>query len=182
MERSKKIWTQEEIEFLRWNWGVMKIPTLSTKLSRSKIAIHRKASALKLGGLGQNTTTFEGLSKKTGYAASTILVVMKNLNLDVRRIKRYDTRPGFNNVCRRAAISAEQEQKIVAYLKQYGSEKIHRHDGKRSPKGMWGVGLKSQMCSECGRNDRPHYAKNKCRSCYNRSRKRNNQTQTQTQS
>lgn len=47
--RHKKRWTQEEIEYLQDNWGLLTINTLAKKLQRTEEAIQQKAMVLKLG-------------------------------------------------------------------------------------------------------------------------------------
>lgn len=41
-------WTNEEIEFLKANWGIMKLPVLAEKLNRTEAALRKKARRLEL--------------------------------------------------------------------------------------------------------------------------------------
>lgn len=47
--RTNKNWTQEEIQYLQDNWGLVSMGTIAKNLKRSKSAIQQKASKLKLG-------------------------------------------------------------------------------------------------------------------------------------
>ena len=50
MERSRKKWSKEEDEYLKENWGRLKIESIAKELRRSKRAIEtRSYSILKLG-------------------------------------------------------------------------------------------------------------------------------------
>jgi hypothetical protein len=64
-----RIWTNEEIEYLKTNWGIKSIPTMSKVLNRSEKAISIKRSKLKLGAFLDNGDyiTLNQLIKVVGY-------------------------------------------------------------------------------------------------------------------
>ena len=49
MELMRRRWTDEEVYFLKENWGSLSVPKIAEKLNRTEISVFRKVSRLKLG-------------------------------------------------------------------------------------------------------------------------------------
>lgn len=67
------MWTKEEVEYLKTNWGIKSIPTISKALNKSETAISMKKYKLKLGAFLDNGDyiTFNQLLKIVGYNTNT---------------------------------------------------------------------------------------------------------------
>lgn len=96
-----KIWTSEEVEFLRESWGNFSVPYISEKLGRSKSAIQNKVTRLGLGYHfnNGNLITFNQLITALGLGSSYTLlrdkyskaglnIIYKTVN--TRRIAKVD--------------------------------------------------------------------------------------------
>lgn len=68
-----KRWTEEEVTYLRDNWGMKSIKTISRVLNRSEKAISMKRHNLNLGAFLENGDyiTFNQLLKIVGYSTNT---------------------------------------------------------------------------------------------------------------
>lgn len=107
------------------------------------------------------------LSRETGYLRAVLTKIAATLGICFRRIDRGD-RPYKTKNHRSIAVSYDQEQRIVKYLKDNRHLKWHYPPGsKRSNGGVWGTGQKPQACLRCTRTCRPHFAKGMCHPCYN---------------
>src|SRR5699024_9485679 len=57
--KRRRMWTQEEVDFLEDEWGVMAIDSIARKLNRSFSSVHNKAQRL---GLGDPLTHIDGIT------------------------------------------------------------------------------------------------------------------------
>lgn len=166
MVRNKKHWTTEEVKYLRWNWGTTPVAGLAKYLDRSKIAVIRKAASLQLGGVKRGRKGLRQLARETGYALSTLLIAIENMGVNLRHVDRGD-RVKVRH--RHVVIDLDQEMEILAYLREKGGRaRLFRDTSLLTERGTWGIGKKPPQCEGCGKSDRPHYAKGKCKVCYNR--------------
>jgi hypothetical protein len=167
MPTPKRPWTAEDDRKLTFGWAVIPIPKLMQQLNRTRLAIIRRALDKKLGGLRRGFKSLARLSRETGYARAVLVKVAATLGIKFRRIDRGDRIYKTSNN-RGIAISYDQEQAIIRYLKE--NRHLHWHyapGSKRSNGGVWGMRQKPLCCNRCRRTDRPHYAKGLCHICYN---------------
>lgn len=159
-------WSAADDRKLSFHWGSTPLAKIETLLGRTRIALIRRAAHLQLGGLGRGKKTIGAFCASTGYARSTILGIASTLGMKFRHMDRGDV-PYTERSPRRILISADQEERIIAYLKEHREFKRHFPPGaKKSQKGVWGVGLKPAQCLRCQRDDKKHYAKGLCKPCY----------------
>lgn len=82
-----RIWTQEEVDFLYDNLGVLSYKAIGKKLNRTSEAVRSKCQKLKLGGItlySEFLTTAE-LGRAIGRDKSTIVRYIKNNGLPARK-------------------------------------------------------------------------------------------------
>ena len=82
-----RIWTQEEVDFLYDNLGVLSYKSIGKKLNRTSEAVRSKCQKLKLGGItlySEFLTTAE-LGRAIGRDKSTIVRYIKNNGLPARK-------------------------------------------------------------------------------------------------
>jgi hypothetical protein len=164
---TKRRWTLAEVKYLRWHWGTTSVPALAAHFDRTKISVIRKAADLQLGGVKRGRKSLRQIAAETGYALSTILIAIENLGVNLRRVDRGDRVAVVKH--RHIVIDIEQEEQILAYLRVKGGRaRLFRDTSLLTERGTWGIGKKPLQCEGCERSDRPHYAKGKCKVCYNR--------------
>lgn len=166
-------WTAEEDAKLSFDWGVFRVETIARKLGRPRGGVVERAKRLQLGSPARGTVTVVGLSGKTGYGKTQIKNAARQLGITIGR--RVTLNRAKRGGARHTAIDEEDAERIVDFLKG-------RPDGTRiraEHKGAWnelgrGGHRKPPACVACGTNERPHYAKDLCRGCYEKmSRKKN---------
>lgn len=163
----KRPWTCKDDRDLVFGWGVVPIPKLAKRLNRTPAAVIRRALDKKLGGLRRGHKSLAQVSRETGYVRAVLVKVAATLGIKFRRIYRGE-RPYKTKNLRAIAVSDEQEQQIVQYLKDHAHYRWHYPPGSlRSNGGVWGTGQKPKACVRCSRDSRPHYAKGMCHPCYN---------------
>lgn len=161
-------WSAADDRKLSFHWGTTPLGKIEKLLGRTRIALIRRAAHLQLGGLRRGQKSLAKLCESTGYSRHTVLTVIANLGMRLRRIDRGD-RPYTKASPRAIAVTEAQEARIIAYLREHRDFKRHFPPGsKKSNAGLWGVGLKPAQCHRCTRADKPHFAKGLCKPCYNR--------------
>lgn len=87
IERSRKKWTKEEREYLKENWGVLKLDTMCKRLGRTKRAVEKVAYIdLKLGNQ-MPWYSLKEVSEMTGINKDTIRNRINKYNLPHHRAK-----------------------------------------------------------------------------------------------
>ena len=158
-------WTPEEDERLRYEWGSLDIAQLAEKLGRTIGAIPARAQKLGLGAPSLRTFTVDDLVRRSGCSRPRVMNAAEAMGIRLRHGRRTD--PRQKKATADYAITAEQARVILTYLEEHvGVRRIYKTKGKRTPRGMWGVGIKPPRCTGCSRKDRPHYARGMCQSCY----------------
>lgn len=163
--RSPRRWTPEEDERLRFEWGSLDIQTLADRFGRTIGAIPARAQKLGLGAPSLRTRTMDELVRLTGWSRTRIMNAAEALGIRLQHGRRTD--PRQKKATADYAITTEQSKAIMAYLEEHaGVRRIYKAKGKRTTRGVWGIGIKPVRCRGCGRRDKPHYAKGKCQHCY----------------
>lgn len=77
-----RIWTEEDINYLREKWGLVSVDVIAQKLNRTVISVRKKASYLKLGKWIDNIQyiKFRELIMALGYSESGYCYLKKNSN------------------------------------------------------------------------------------------------------
>jgi DNA-binding CsgD family transcriptional regulator len=86
-------WTQEDLEYLKDNWGYLSIQTLMNNLNRSELSICEKAHQLGLGRMidaNYETITLSDLSNIMQVHQLTIIYTWGSLGLNIRTKKISD--------------------------------------------------------------------------------------------
>ncbi len=160
-----RCWTKADEKQLWFFWGSFSLPTIAKKLKRSQHAVAMKARALGIGAPSRATISLSGFSRETGYSITRIRWAAEQLGLCLHRVPKSDPRQKKHP--RKFGIEEEQQQAILAFLKKVpDGQRIYRAGGKKSAKGVWGVGQKPPGCFGCTRTDIPHYALGLCKVCY----------------
>ena len=170
-------WTEEELLKLESGWGLHTIQQISESVSRTPMAVLRKASDLGFGGLMKGKKSLKKLTEETGYQYSTLKIVMHNLGIKLKKVSRGD-RSYTKKSCRHYSVSEEQEQAIIRYLKENRHRPKHLlNTSKKSHRDLWGTGTKPPACLGCSQTKSKHYARGLCKSCYNRATRKRSTTQ-----
>lgn len=171
-DRSKCYWTQEEITHLQFHWGYRSIAKLSQDLSRGVHAITRKAQDLKLGPPSKRGMSINAFSRYSGFSITKIKKAAEFLGEPLRRSWSGDASRGNKGKTVRYLIELELQERLLEVMLEHEYIWLNRRGDSKSTRGAWGVGRKPPCCAACGTDERPHYAKGKCRSCYNKKYKK----------
>ncbi|MDC4243513.1 hypothetical protein [Clostridium perfringens] len=78
-----RIWTEEDINYLREKWGLVSVDVIAQKLNRTVISVRKKASYLKLGKWIDNIQyiKFRELIMTLGYSESGYCYLKKKFKL-----------------------------------------------------------------------------------------------------
>lgn len=166
--RANCVWTDEELKTLRWSWGYASLKVLSHRLDRSPHSIRKKAADLGLGLPSDRGMSLAEFSKYSGFSNWKIRQAAEKLGETLPTAYSADPGRGNTGKANKYAIDVDLQDKLLKVMLE--NELIfsdHKGAGK-STGGKWGVGRKPDACIECGTSERPHFAKGKCRSCYNR--------------
>jgi len=165
------LWTDREDSQLAFLWGEFSLRVIARRLGRTPGAVTMHARLLKLGSPSQGTVSMNALSRISGYALSRLRQAAEDLGLCLHRVVSSDPRQSQRT--HKYAITIEQQEAILAYLARVpDAQRLFSKTGKRTRRGVWGIGEKPPGCSICTRTDIPHYAKGMCKICYLRPRKR----------
>lgn len=140
------------------------VRVLARKLGRSYLAVKRRA--LKLGCDGIDLYPYvsvRSLARETGYSVSRIEIAIERLGVP-RRAHGQDK----NGVPRVLAIPKTRIPEILAECQKAPDGGLLN----ASKHGEWGRRGKHRVnpkrCLRCYSNDKPHYSKGYCRTCYGR--------------
>jgi hypothetical protein len=103
-------------------------------------------------------------AKLSGFSPGKITASAAALGLKLRGAHRSSTRRKKSGRSHKLAISEEQQEELLTYM--LARPKVWKTTGERTAGGVWGVGKKPSACRTCGRNEKPHYARGLCQSCY----------------
>lgn len=165
-------WTEAEVAQLQERWGRYNLDTIAKRLKRSENSVVEKARRLGLPSRRPDAMTMNAFMAKTGYSLSRIYTAVAELGLCLHPIARTDPRQTLRNRYRKAlplAITEEQQEAIIDFLRKVpDATRLYKKTGKRTARGVWGIGVKPPSCLGCGRSDKPHYARGRCQTCYMR--------------
>lgn len=87
--KSKRLWTEEEINYLEKNWGKSSVAWIAKKLNREYDAIKAKAYKLELGNYLNNSEfiTAAELSKATNYDNTSVRWWIEKMGLKAKKVK-----------------------------------------------------------------------------------------------
>lgn len=161
-------WTEEEVEHLRWHWTYRSIKKLSSDLDRTPIAITQKARELKLGPPSKRGMSLRAFARYTGFSYNKVLQAAKKF--EIRMGKAYSGDAGRGNVGKtnQYALDIDTQEQLLEVMLEHERIYSDSKENKRTTRGKWGVGKKPNACVDCGSSKKPHYAKGKCASCYNK--------------
>lgn len=160
-------WTEEETRLLSFLWGSVATRTISRRLGRTVTAVVDKAYRMGLGRPSRGTKSLNRLCRETGYHPQQIRYAITNLGLMLQHTPDTRLPSAKPRQYRHHAITFEQEEAILDYLKQHpDGERVYcTTPGHRTKQGVWGVGNKPAACLRCQRTDRPHRGKGFCGTC-----------------
>lgn len=162
-ERHRKPWTEEEEAHLQFYWGVRPPERLAADLKRTPWGVVQRAIKMKLGPFARGTMSLRELEQFSGFSATKIKHALNKLLIKIPRVRRSD--PGFRRTSE-YAVDDEIAEKVIQYMIDNPVIYADKKGAKRTTRGVWGVGIKSDACTRCGRSDKPYYARNHCESCY----------------
>ena len=94
--RDRRIWTEEEDNYLKDTWGKYKVSTISRKINRTKYSIITRAIILNLGPQTQWYTTGE-IQEMTGIDRTSIVKIIKRHDLKYCKDTTNKTRYQMND-------------------------------------------------------------------------------------
>lgn len=160
--RPGRRWLPEDDRWLRASWGKYDLPRLAQALGRSPSSITERARKLELE---RKTLTLQAFARRFDLATSEVYWAIKKSGMKVDRVTRSDPRQILHHG-KHLAITQEQQEVLLLLIRTRPRGRLLRLDSKKTPKGMWGVGMKPKCCNECETAERPHHAKGYCKSCY----------------
>lgn len=173
-ERHGRPWTKEEDHLLEFFWGSHNVTWIAKRIKRTPWSITHRALDLKLGPFERGTISMRKFCQRSGFLQHQVLRAARHLNIHVFRATPGS--PIKSRPQRRYAIDDDQQELLLSKLLELTRVSSHVYEDKlgapRTTKGRWGVGKKPAACTVCGTAERPHFAKDKCASCYNRKYKK----------
>lgn len=165
--RHRRVWTKNEDHELQFYWGERSLTWLAEHFQRTEWGVSQHARALGLGpaSRGTDSVSMRELERRSGFSVPKILQAAEALKLRLWRIETSD--PAHRSPKRAYAINEDQVERLIEYMLANPLIYSNAPNAQRTTKGLWGVGKKPLVCASCGRNDRPHCAKDKCKICYN---------------
>lgn len=152
-------WTKHEEQTLRARWGTLNISTLARILRRTPDAVTQKAKRM---SLVNRALTLREFARSENVPTSKVYWAMEQRELHITRV--YSVRN--KRLSNRMFLTPEQQDSLASLIRAHPRGRILRLDSKKTPKGMWGVGIKPSCCEECKTIERPHFAKGRCKRCY----------------
>lgn len=156
-------WTEAEDDWLRAEWGKTDIVQLGRRLERAPGALTERARKLRLR---RPTLTLRAFARLHSVAISRVYWALEQRGMKPQYMRRATMRRIAPHCTHYALTPAQQEE--LRPLLHSRPKRLLRLDNKKSPRGMWGVGIKPDACLECGKNDKLHYARGYDKSCYMR--------------
>jgi hypothetical protein len=140
------------------------VRVLGRKLGRTYLAVKRRALKLGCDGIDQHPYIGIGtFARETGYNRTRILIAIERLGIPLREHGHYR-----NGTPRVRAIPKTRIPEILAECQKAPDGGLLN----ASKHGEWGRRGKHRVnpkrCLRCYSNDKPHYSKGYCRTCYGR--------------
>lgn len=155
-----RLWTQQDDEYLKLEWGVTDIRSIASLLDRSPGAVRHRAVTDLMLKLERDTQSMRQVAKELGYSVTCVRASLEHLGMVVRAV-RANTR---GTQCRTFGITPEMKQRLLAYLQSVPDGGLRFR--KRQITEVWGPPCHPPACIRCQRTSVPHYAKGRCRNCY----------------
>lgn len=166
--RHKKPWTDLERKWLSWNWGTIPLSRLATSLKRTPEGVSREARRLNLGRAKRGTMSLIEFARYSGFQPAKIKKSAKILRLNLWHGLGSVPDKRRGDRIRDFSITDDQQDLLLEFMQEHSF--VFANEGPsalRTRRGVWGIGKKPTECQRCGRSDKPHYAKGRCKYCYN---------------
>jgi len=166
----RKHWTQEELSYLVREWGHLSLKELCKRIPRPIRAIQAKACELGLGPGNRGLITVFHIEREYGYDRERIHKAMEHLGIKLTKGLTRSTSSRKHG--QRGYIPDSRVEDLLSFLASYpDGKRLYHLTGKRTPAGVWGVGIKPPACLGCNRTDRPHAYKGMCARCHTKAYK-----------
>ena len=156
-----RLWTEAEDDWLRTAWETTDLAELARRLRRTTGALTGRMRKLKLR---RKTLTLRAYARLHSVPISRVYWAMQQRGLEPPRVQRSDPRQIRHHGSHCALTPAQQDE--LRSLLRNRPKRLLGLDGKKTPRGVWGIGIKPECCRECSTKDKPHYAKGYCKECY----------------
>jgi len=103
-------WTDWEVEFLRENWGKLKIPEIAKRLGRTRYAVRWKAGTLGLPTLRRDWSPWEMDFLKENYAVLPNMEIAKRLGRSIASVRMMARKLGLR---KRIILRGNLEDRIL---------------------------------------------------------------------
>jgi len=164
-ERHGRHWTETEDKKLFIEWSNLSVFAIAKKLQRTPWGIAQRARALKLGPFSHgNGISMREFERYSGFSSMKIKAAVKALGLQLPRIIPSD--PAHKSPLRRFMIDEDHQDALLKHMLDNPLYFMNEPGAGKTTKGVWGIGRKAPRCKICKRNDIPHFAKDKCKRCY----------------
>lgn len=162
----RRRWTVADDDKLQFWWGYFSLRTIAMRLDRTPWAIAQRARMLKLGPFskGLGVSSMRAFERFSGFSILKIRAAAQALSITINRMQVSD--PAHGRPKRQFAITEDQQAALLKHMLEHPLYYKNLPGAGKTTKGVWGIGRKPSACVRCGRNDRPHFAKGKCNSCY----------------
>ncbi len=169
-ERAHRAWTDIETDKLSFWWGTFSVQTIAKRLDRTPSGVCEKARKMKLGAFARGTVSMKEFERLSGFDESRIRASAEALGIKLQRIGVGN--PNRPKEKRAYNITEEQQEQLLAHFTEHpGIFYPNKPGSGKSTQGVWGIGRKPPACLVCNRNDRPHYSKGMCSTCYQQVRR-----------
>jgi hypothetical protein len=156
-----RLWTEAEDDWLRVEWETTDIVQLSRRLSRSVGALTERVRKLKLL---RKTLTLRAFARLHAVPITRVYWAIEQRSIKPARVRRIDPRQMRHHGSHFALTPAQQD--VLRPLLHTRPKRLLRLDGEKTPRGVWGIGIKPGCCKECATKNKPHFAKGYCKACY----------------
>lgn len=159
-----RLWTEGDDNWLRQEWGRRDLAAIAEYLQRTVSSISERARKLKLQ---RKTMTLRAFARYAGVPISKVYwaIEQRSMFVHIQRVRRTDARQILHHGSH-YALTPEQQDSLLSVIRAHPRGRLLRLDTKKTPKGLWGVGIKPDACRECESAEQPHYAKGYCKRCY----------------
>jgi hypothetical protein len=169
--RQKFRWIEEEDRYLRNYWGMFTLNRMSEDLSRSSRAIYERALALDLT-LERDDMSLHAFARYVGFDREKVLNAAELLGIKLRygkRVRKWDRSPTRKSAksakTSRVFVPAFDQPQLIKFLLENANTRL------QVKRGRWGSGRLPRGCLGCETKERPHYAKGRCKRCYDAARR-----------
>lgn len=165
--RHRTAWSSDEDRTLMELWGSRDVLTIARRIGRTPTSVTARAKKLKLDLPHRRYgATLGELVSCTGHSRNKLKAAMGELGIEFKVVKtRTDTR--FPRT-ERLIVRHADINKLLAFIESTPRIFKDQEGSGHTTRGKWGVGKKPDACIGCGTNKKPHYARGRCTTCYNR--------------